>query len=281
MNKSLTQALGFCAALLMLVTACKKDEIRTTLVPSNSPTLTATTATVTLAQVNAAQTAVTFTWTPVKSISLSDNTTVLPTLTYYLQFAKKGNNFSSSVSIDAGAASATGATTTTAVTVGDLNNAMTKLGLVFGTPTDVEVRLNASYAANGGTYSNVLPLTVTAYKGCPQPAAANAWSIIGAAAQGWSTDVIMTYDCDNNNFTYTGKFAADEYKFRYGGTDATTGNWKTNLGNTTGTTSTGGALAQDGSNLKIATAGTYTITLKPATLDASGKVTAGSTFTVK
>jgi hypothetical protein len=283
MNKPLTQALGLCAALLMLVTACKKDEVRTTLVPSNSPTLTATTATVTLAQVNAAQTAVTFTWTPVKSISLSDNTTVLPTITYYLQFAKKGNNFSSSVSIDAGAASATGATTTTAVTVGDLNNAMTKLGLVFGTPTDVEVRLNASYAANGGTYSNVLPLNVTAYKGCPQPDAAKAWGIIGAAAKGWgdNDDIVMMYDCDNNVYTYTGAFKADEYKFRYGGNDPTTGKWKANLGNTTGTTSTGGALAQDGSNLKIATAGTYTITLKPATLDASGKVTAGSTFTVK
>jgi hypothetical protein len=283
MNKSFTQALGFCAALLMLVTACKKDEVRTTLIPSNSPTLTASTTTAVLAQANETQTAVTFTWTPVKSLSLSDNTTTLPSLTYYLQFDKKGNNFSSPVSIDAGTASTTGTTTTTAVTVGNLNNAMTKLGLVPATATDVEVRLNASYAANGGTYSNVLPLNVTAYKGCPQPAAANAWGIIGAAAKGWgdNDDIVMTYDCTNNVYTYTGAFKADEYKFRYGGNDATTGKWKANLGGTTGTTSTGGALVQDGSNLKIATAGTYTITLKPAALDAAGKATAGSTFTVK
>jgi hypothetical protein len=273
MNKSLTQALGFCATLLMLVTACKKDEVRTTLMPSNSPTLTASTATGVLTQANAAQTAVTFTWTPVKSLSLSDNTTLLPAITYYLQFDKKGNNFNAPVSIAAGAISSTGATTTTAIKGGDLNNALTSLGLKAGTASDVEVRLNASYAANSATYSNVLPLNVTPYKACPQPAASNAWSIIGAAAQGWSTDVIMTYDCDNNAFTYTGSFNADEYKFRYGA------DWKANLG---GNSPTGGALTQDGSNLKITTAGTYTITLKPAAIDAAtGKVTTGSTFTIK
>ncbi|MGI4863416.1 MAG: SusE domain-containing protein [Janthinobacterium lividum] len=269
----------FALAVLSLTSSCKKDEVRTVLTPSNSPTLVASTTTVALAQTASAQTAVTFTWTPVKSLSISDaSTTPAPTITYYLEFDKKGHNFGAPVSIAAGSASTTAATTTTTVTVGDLNTALTTLGLTPGTVTDVEVRLNASYAANSTTVSNTLPLSATSYKICPQPAASQAWSIIGAAAQGWSTDVIMTYDCDNNQYTYTGAFLADEYKFRYGGNDATTGNWKTNLG---GTSFTGGTLTQDGGNLKILTAGTYTITLKPAALDAAGKVTAGSTYTIR
>ena len=66
-------------------------------------------------------------------------------------------------------------------------------------------------------------------------------------------------------------FAADEYKFRYGA------DWKANLGDGGGS----GALKQDGGNLKITKAGTYTITLKPASLNSDGKVSDGSTYTIK
>lgn len=265
-------ALGAVALASLSLSACKKDEVRATLTPSNTPTLTSTTNAVVLAQANATQTAATYTWTPVTSLMWANaQDTYKPAITYYIQIDKKGHNFGAPVSIAAGTNSKT------AISVADLNSSLVTLGVTPGTAADLEVRLNASYASNSSTYSNVVPLTATAYAFCPQPAAANAWAIIGAAAQGWSTDVVMTYDCTTKNYSYTGTFIADEYKFRYGGNDVTTGNWKANLG---GASSTGGPLTQDGPNLKIATAGTYTIVLTPGSIGADGKAS-GGTYTIK
>ncbi|RZK42748.1 MAG: SusF/SusE family outer membrane protein [Hymenobacter sp.] len=271
-------AIGTFALALLSLTSCKKDEVQTTLTASNSPTLTASATTAALTQATGTQTAVTFTWTPVKSLAFSDaSTTATPAITYYLQFDKKGHNFGAPVSIAAGSVSTTATSTTTAVTVSDLNTALTSLGLTVGTATDVEVRLNASYASNSSTYSNTLPLKATTYE-CKQPSLDKAWSLIGTVGPGtdWSTDYVMTFDCSTNNYTYTGALKVGVYKFRYGGN---VGNWNANLG---GTSSTGGALTQDGGNLSITTAGTYTVTLIPAALDpTTGKVTAGSSYTIK
>jgi hypothetical protein len=265
-------ALGAVALTSLSLAACKKDEVRATLTPSNSPTLTSTTSTVVLTQANAAQPAATFTWTPVTSLAWANaENTYKPTITYYIQIDTKGHDFGAPVSIAAGNGP------NTVLTVEDLNTALGTLGVKPGTAADVEVRLNASYATNSSTVSNVLPLKVTSYAFCAQPAASKAWSIIGMAVKGWSTDVAMTYDCASGTYSYTGPFIADEYKFRYGGNDATTGNWKASLG---GTSSTGGALVQDGPNLKIATAGTYTVVLTPGAIGADGKATGGS-FTIK
>ncbi len=272
MNKYLTQALGLCVTLAVVTTACKKDEVQAVVTPSNQPTLTASTSIVVLSQANADQTAITFTWTPVKSSALSGtDKSATPPMTYQLQFAKPGTNFAKPVSIDAGAGP------TTAVKVSDLNGALQTLGLTSGTAGQAEVRLNANYAPNFIWASPSVALTVTTYTYCGQPALPKAWSVIGAAAKGWGTDVIMTYDCASDTYTYTGSFLQDEYKFRYGGDDPVTGKWKTNLG---GTSSTGGALVQDGPNLQIPAAGTYTLTLKPGAIGADGKV-AGGMFTIK
>jgi len=273
MKTWITQTLAGVAALAALsLTACKKDEVQATLTPSTTaPTLTASTNSVVLTQANAANTAATFTFTPLTFAWNNAEHPYNPATTYTLQVAKKGTNFATVLtSIDLGA----GPSKT--ITVGDLNTQLLGSGLAVGTATPLDIRLRAVYAANSPMYSATLPFSATVY--CAQPAISQSWSIIGAAAKGWSTDVVMTYDCALNAFTYTGPFVADEYKFRYGGNDATTGNWKANLG---GTSSTGGTLTQDGGNLKIVTAGTYTITLKPAALDGNGKVSAGSTYTIK
>ncbi len=240
---------GTLAFAAVSLSSCKKDEVRTILIPSNSPTLTASATTITLTQANAASTAVTFTWTPVKSLSISDNTTTLPAITYYLQFDKKGRNFATPVSIPAGSASTTGASTTTPVTVSDLNTALINLGLTPGTATDIEVRLNASYASNSSNFSNAVPLAANTYAYCAQPA--KAWSIIGPAGPGWSDDYTMTYDCSAKTYTYVGSLTADEFKFRFGK------HWATNLGGTGPST----PLANGGANLLVAPAGKYTVTL--------------------
>ena len=260
-------AAGVLAVAAISLTACKKDEVQATLTPTNSVTLTASTTNVVLTQTNASNTAATFTFTPLTFAWANVDKPYAPAVSYTLQAAKQGTNFATIVSsIDLGA----GPSKT--FTVGDLNSPLLAGGLPVGTATPLDIRVKTVYAANEPMYSPTLPLTATVY--CAQPDASQAWSIIGAAAKGWSTDVVMTYDCAQNAFTYTGPFVADEYKFRYGGN---VGNWKANLGDAGST----GALKQDGGNLKITKAGTYTITLKPASLKADGTVENGSTYTIK
>ena len=260
-------AAGVLAVAALSLTACKKDEVQATLTPTNSVSLTASTTNVVLTQANASNTAATFTFTPLTFAWANVDKPYNPATTYTLQAAKQGTSFASLVSsIDLGA----GPSKT--MTVSDLNSALLAGGLPVGTATPLDIRVKAVYATNTPLYSSTLPLTATVY--CAQPAANQAWSIIGAAAQGWSTDVVMTYDCAKNAFTYTGPFVTGEYKFRYGGA---VGNWKANLGDAGST----GTLKQDGGNLKITNDGTYTITLKPASLKSDGTVENGSTYTIK
>ncbi len=79
----------------------------------------------------------------------------------------------------------------------------------------------------------------------------NTVGLIGSfAASGWGSDVAMT--SDDNGVTWTGEivFAAnDEFKIRFNG------NWDMNLGGDVKD------LTLDGDNIKVADAGTYTITL--------------------
>lgn len=70
------------------------------------------------------------------------------------------------------------------------------------------------------------------------------------AASGWGTDVAMTSADDGITWTADVTFAAnDEFKFRFNG------NWDYNLGGDTK------GLKIDGDNIKVETAGTYTVTL--------------------
>ena len=256
MKKSLTQALGFCTALLLLVSACKKDEVQTVIQPGTAPTLTSSANNVVLLQPNSDKAAATYTWTPVTFGYQA-------AVTYTLQFDKQGGNFSSPVSFGAGTS------LTRTLTVADLNSVYQSKGLVSSSAapaaTPVAVRVVASVgAAAPSVASAASTITATPYAFCAQPDTKQAWTIIGSVGPGadWSSDYTMVYDCAAKTYTYTGALKAGEYKFRYGQ------DWTTNLG---GSSSTGGALTQGGDNLKIATAGTYTITLITPTIDATGK----------
>ena len=261
MKNCLTQVAGLCAVAALALTGCKKDDVQATLTPSNSPTLTASTNTVVLQQANSAQTAVTFTWTPIASFAWTGvEHPYTPATTYLFQIDKKGNNFASPVTLS------TGAGPTTNVSVGDLNAALVTLGIAPNTATPLEVRLNANYASNAQLNSPVVALTATSFAFCAQPQ--KAWSIIGPAGPGWSSDYTMTYDCDAKTFNYTGPLTADQFKFRFGK------HWHTNLGGTGPTV----PLATNGNNLVIASSGTYTVTLYNAT-DSTNLATAY--YTVK
>jgi hypothetical protein len=153
-------AASILAVAAISLTACKKDEVQATLTPSTtSPSLTASTSSIVLQSVNGAQTAVTYTWTPVTfNWSGTDASTYSPAVTYSLQFDKKGNNFATPVSVDAGA----GPTKT--ITQAALNSALISLKLTPEVAANLEVRLKAAYANNiAPLYSPTVALTATPY----------------------------------------------------------------------------------------------------------------------
>ena len=268
MKKSITQLLGVCITLASLMSACKKDEVQVVATPSGQPMLAASASTVVLSQVNANQTAITFNWKPLTTTISGTDKSYTQGTTYQLQFAKIGTSFAKPASLDAGA----GPNTT--VSVSDLNNALQTLGLTAGMASQVEVRLNATYASNYVLSSPGIPLTATTYSFCGQPAVAQAWTIIGPAGKDWSTDITLQYDCAAKTYTYTGPLSANVFKFRYGG------QWKDNLDLGGAWSSTGGSLTQAGDNITVPVAGTYTIVLTPGTIDGSNKIT-GASYTVK
>lgn len=240
-------AAGSFALLVLGVAACKKDEVQATLTPNSTPTLTASTNTVVLTQANAANTAVTFNWTPISSFSWTNvDHPYNPAVTYTLQLAKQGTNFAAPVNVSAGSGP------NTSISVVNLNTALLSLGLAPGTATPIDVRLQSVYASNSPYYTATVPLTATAYKFCAQPAMA--WGVVGPAGPGWpggKIDFVMQYDCDAKTYTYTGPLTANQFKFRFGY------HWTTNLGGSGPTV----PLSTGGSNLTIATGGNYTVTL--------------------
>ncbi|WP_223649086.1 SusE domain-containing protein [Hymenobacter psoromatis] len=236
---------------LLALAACKKDEVRATLTPASTPTLTASTSAVVLSSANAAQGAVIFTWTPISGFNWTNvEHPYDPAVTYMLQFAKKGSNFAAPFNISAGA----GPNTT--LNVADFDAAILAAGIAPNVTTDLEVRLQSAYASNQPLYTASLPLTVTPYPACQQPA--KAWGIVGPAGPGWpggAIDFTMTYDCAAQTYTYTGPLKADQFKFRFGK------EWATNLGGKGPNV----PLAPGGDNLVVATPGTYTVVLFAAT----------------
>ena len=103
--------------------------------------------------------------------------------------------------------------------------------------------------ANGSYFWNVDVINMTA-----TATLLTKVGIIGSfEGSGWGSDVEMTFDAATLTYSVEQAFAAgDEWKFRFNG------DWGFNLGQS------GDALAHDGANIKIETAGTYVITLDMA-----------------
>lgn len=77
-----------------------------------------------------------------------------------------------------------------------------------------------------------------------------AWGIVGPAqAGGWEADTDMSFDASEECWTATLELAAEEFKFR------ANDDWGINMGGSADD------LVQDGGNLRIAEAGTYTVKL--------------------
>lgn len=272
MKNWLTYALP--GLLLVGLTACEKDEVRTTVDFGTPPTLTVSTANAgTLRQADSARTAVTFNWTPY-TYNLSTAESVVSPVTYRVQIAKAGTDFAAPVEIAAASSSATSLT----LNVFELNRALVTLKFPENQPAQVELRLKTTVAGNQPTlFSAVKPLTAVPYKQCSPPNS-DIWALVGPAGKGWpsgspdtETGIPLTWDCTLNAYTVRTTLSADKFKFRLNQS------WTTNLGGPAGDLTQGVALTPGGPDLTIPAAGTYTVKL---TVTGSGAATTAGMVTV-
>lgn len=256
------------AFAITALASCEKDEDQVTVAPSATPTLTASRTSAVLVQANGDQTALTYTWTPASFALSGTEYSKLPAITYQLQFAKSADGFGYPGIVDAG----TGVSR--AVTVKELNSALSVLGLAPGAAVPLFARVVAVLGTDAQAFpSNTLPITVTTYKECLPPNS-DTWGLVGPAGNGWpdnppavQSDLTMTWDCDVKAYVVRTALKAGPFKFRKDKA------WDVNLGGPAGNLAQGIALSPNGSDLTIATAGTYTVKLE---VTGSGKnVTAG------
>ncbi|GAB3867394.1 hypothetical protein GCM10028824_09700 [Hymenobacter segetis] len=273
MTKNLFTTALLAGLLAVSFTSCKKDEIRTTATFSDAPKLSSNTTNAgVLLRANKDNDAVTYTWTPY-TYTLSDNTTSTSPVIYTLQISADGA-FANPYELVAG----TDKAASLKLTVGQLNAALINLKAPLTKASTLQVRLKTFVANNeSAIYSNAVSISATPYDECVAPNS-DTWSLIGLAGVDWSTDVPLKWSCSENAYVVTMALNADEFKFRRNN------DWAVNLGGagsgvTTLTVGGTTALATGNPpNLKIGTAGTYTIKLK---VTGSGATTAGTVTLVK
>ncbi len=186
-----TLALCFIALSLW---SCKKDETQTVSVVGTAGTLTASTTTLNLVQVNGAQAALTL------SYPLATSTGYVVPVNTTLQFALKGTNFAAPKEIVV-------TTKTYAPTVTEINNMILALGGKIGVAAQVEVRLKSGAAANDLTYSNTITLSATPYL-------ASAWIYVPGNYQGWNPATADSLVSLTSNGTYVGIIKFDGGNFK-------------------------------------------------------------------
>ena len=238
MNSLFTKLAGLGLVATLFFASCEKEGDKITLNQTSTPQLSASTTTPVLAKADAAKAAVTYTWT-----SANYGFTAAPT--YTLEFDVKGNNFKAPRTVAAGNSNSY------TLTVGDLNEVFTGLGVPAGQAAELEVRLKSTLtAATGLTQSGVSSVKATPYENRELPK--DLWGIIGSATpSGWDKDTDMTYDFDTKVWTITLDLTNDEYKFR--ANDA----WALNLGDD----GADGTLEPNGANIKVPAAGKYEVML--------------------
>jgi len=136
---------------------------------------------------------------------------------------------------------------------GELNNKLLAMGVQADTPTEIAVRVEAKLSDEKSVYSNVLPLTVTAFATILD--LSTEWGVVGDATPGgWGNPDIPDlpfYKTDNPDIIVAYVTLRDgEIKFRKNN------DWTENYGDD----GLDGTLDSGGANIPV-TAGTYKITI--------------------
>lgn len=191
---------------VLSLSACRKPDDQIALQPSGTVTLTSSASSVSLSAANATQNAVTFNWTPAQ-YGYSAATL------YTIQLAKAGTNFTAPVEISAGNS------TSAVVTVGDLNQALIKLGIPAGSTGQIEARVRSELVLNGATAATMMPTysAPTTITGTPYLVVINYPSLyVPGAYQGWAPDKAPKVSSVAGNNVYEGYVnftTASEFKF--------------------------------------------------------------------
>jgi hypothetical protein len=269
MKSLLTQALAVAFALTSLA-SCNKDENKVTVAPSAPLNLTASTNTVVLTQLNDANNIITYNWNAVSFALSGTEANKAPAVSYQVQVAKTADGFGYPAVFEAGT------NLMKTITVYELNTGLNQIGIATQTPVVVYARVVAKVGDDTHTFASApVALTATAYPACIAPNT-DSWALVGPAGLGWPAGgatedgIPLTWNCALQAYTARTALSVGDFKFRKDKA------WTINLGGT-GNMTQGVPLTLGGSNLTIATAGTYTVKL---TVTGAGAGVTGGTVTV-
>jgi len=170
-----------------VLVSCKKEINSVTYLGGTKPTVTATSlAPIVMVKADENKTWNTFTWTN-PNYQFTTGTSSQD-VTYTLQFDTTGSNFSNPNIQEIVVAK----DLSRAVTIKEINTAMTKLGLMENIPHNMEIRLRSTLTnSSAPLYSNVLKQVITGYLdvAVPLPTTGELYLVGDATAGGWNNPV--------------------------------------------------------------------------------------------
>jgi len=179
--------------LTALVWSCKKDEHKNYFDGGTAPILTANSTAIALSYANAANDAVTFSWTnPNYQFTTGISS---QNVSYVLQIDTTGANFTNPNRKEVAISQDLSQT----ISVANFNDyLLNQLVLVPGKTHNLDIRIMSTLTNSSvPLYSNVLKFTVTPYAIPPKvvpPASGNLWIVGSSVASGWTNPLVSPYD---------------------------------------------------------------------------------------
>ncbi|GAB3539374.1 hypothetical protein GCM10027443_35850 [Pontibacter brevis] len=219
--------------------SCEKDEDRAILNVGAGPTLTTSTTDVVLMEEEAADNALTLSWSEA-DFGYS------AAVDYAVQIDTAGNDFQQPYTVPVGDE------LQRTWTVEELNTLLTRLGYTPEEAHDLPIRIRASVSERvDPVHSNVTTVRVTPYSTFVEPG----YLYVPGAYQGWNPGTAPALISVENNGIYTGviNFSdAEDLNFKF----TADRSWDLNFG----MGATAGTLSEEGANLSVPTADHYRIT---------------------
>jgi len=253
--------------LTALVWSCKKDEHKIYFEGGTAPVLSASSTTIPLSYANAANNAVTFSWTnPEYKFTTGISS---QNVSYVLEIDTTGANFTNPNKKELAISQDLSQT----ITVANFNDyLLNQLVIKPGKTHNLDIRIKSTLTNSSvPEYSNVLQYTVTPYAIPPKvvpPASGNLWIVGSAVASGWSNPLPAPYDV-TQKFTRVSETLYTIIVPLIGGANGykllqINGDWNTQYHAIDGTVVSGGDFELKNSDPQFpspAASGTYKITI--------------------
>ena len=253
--------------LTALVWSCKKDEHKIYFEGGTAPVLSASSTTIPLSYANAANNAVTFSWTnPDYKFTTGVSS---QNVSYVLEIDTTGANFTNPNKKELAISQDLSQT----ITVANFNDyLLNQLVIKPGKTHNLDIRIKSTLTNSSvPEYSNVLQYTVTPYAIPPKvvpPASGNLWIVGSAVASGWSNPLPAPYDV-TQKFTRVSETLYTIIVPLIGGANGykllqINGDWNTQYHAIDGTVVSGGDFELKNSDPQFpspAASGTYKITI--------------------